>query len=110
MTDSRAIRDLRDRLLAEHADVMRRLHQRLALDRELGPFGELDESSKDHLIDEAAKMCAAWEKDAALRESHVAGQSEVVDLVAKQHQLAQQIHAAEGRKNGGIGGFAEARL
>ena len=94
MSAARRTAQGQDALERLHFDLIEQLLHELARHQGLGPFGELSDTSKSMLINEARKMCRAWSSDPALRETYEPRKSTIVDLVAEQHRVAEVIASA----------------
>lgn len=96
-------------LQLEQARYMKRLYEAVAA-KECGkPWPALTEQERAKAVSVSDLMCLNWGRDAALRDSYAAGVSEIVDLVAQQYHVAEQIAAvaASGRRLPSIRGAYE---
>lgn len=100
--DSSLIIRLED-LRLEHARLVQRLYRLMAGKLYGAPWETLTKAQRDEAISDCMTMCENWDRDPALRESYAAGSAEIVDLVALQHQIVEQIREVESQVGSVIG-------
>lgn len=81
-------------LQLEHTRLMKRLYEAVGLKLWARSWAALTEDQRAQATAGATRMCENWRRDAALRDSYAGGVAEIVDLVAQQHHIAEQIVAA----------------